>query len=58
MRSLVVVRCCIIVCLVAQIGPRICISDKGRHDADEVQLFYGDGCRAGLWSSTGTCTCT
>ena len=40
MRSLVVVRCCLIVCLVSQIGPRIRISDNGRHDADEVQLFH------------------
>ena len=34
--------------LVSQIGPRIRISDNGRHDADEVQLFHGvigDGCR-------------
>ena len=48
MRRLVVVRCCLIVCLVSQIGPRIRISDNGRHDADEVQLFHGvigDGCR-------------
>ena len=48
MRSLVVVRCCLIVCLVSQIGPRIRISDNVRHDADEVQLFHGvirDGCR-------------
>ena len=46
MRSLVVVRCCLIVFF--QIGPRIRISDNGRRDADEVQLFYGligDGCR-------------
>ena len=35
MRSLVVVRCCLIVCLVSQIGPRIRISDNGRHDADK-----------------------
>ena len=41
MRSLVVVRCCLIVCLVSQIGPRIRISDNGRHDADEFQLFHG-----------------
>ena len=41
MRSLVVVRCFLIVCLVSQIGPRIRISDNGRHDADEVQLFHG-----------------
>ena len=50
MRSLVVVRCCLIVCLISRIGPRIRISDNGRHDADEVQLFHdhgviGDGCR-------------
>ena len=48
MQSLVVVRCCLIVCLVSQIGPRIRISDNGRHDVDEVQLFHGvigDGCR-------------
>ena len=45
MQSLGVVRCCLIVCLVAQIGPRIRIADKGRHDADEVQLFHGDECR-------------
>ena len=38
MRSLVVVRCCLIVCLVSLIGPRIHISDNGRHDADKVQL--------------------
>ncbi len=34
--------------VVSQIGPRIRISDNGRHDADEVQLFHGgngDGCR-------------
>ena len=49
MRSLVVVRCCLIVCLVSQIGPpQVRISDNGRHDPDEVQLFHGvigDGCR-------------
>ena len=47
MRSLVVVRCSLIVCLVAQIGLQIRISDKGRHahDTDEVQLFHGDRCR-------------
>ena len=43
MRSLVVVRCCLIVCLVSQIGARIHISDNGRHDADEIQLFHGHG---------------
>ena len=37
-------------CLVSQIGTRIRISDNGRHNADEVQLFHGvidigDGCR-------------
>ena len=41
MRSLVAVRCCLIVCLVSQIGPRISISDNGRHDTDEVQVFHG-----------------
>ena len=38
----------LIVCLVSQIGPRIRISDNGRHDTDKVQLFHGvigDGCR-------------
>ncbi len=46
--SLVVVRCCVIVCLVSLIGPPIRIFDNGRHDADKVQLFHGvigDGCR-------------
>ena len=36
MRSLVVVRCCLIVCLVSQIGPRIRISDNGRHDTNKI----------------------